>query len=401
MIFSIRSPKSKRYVQLSFKGFTPRGGNFFSRFIRTIGWFSKDVSHYISTRFNGFVFVVAKTIWSFGSISKNFKSYIIRRLIWSRGKLGRPIAMTFVLGASFIVFLFGEVLNSSDLVVNQEVNADYLTNSSDIIPNKYVATTTLPEDRKRTEPFEYTVQDGDSLYTLGTRFRISVEALRYVNKLTERDSLSVGKVLVIPPVSGLVHKVAPGENLSSIASKYSVPSQAIADFNYILNSSSLKIGTELVIPGGQVPKQVVVPVFAGNTTIGNGSSAAPTPSSNYCVWVSSVRILTQTFSWYHDGVDIAKPHNISDPPLFACTEGTVTRAGWDPFGLGLHVRIDHGDGYETIYGHMNSLGVSYGQSVSRGQTIGLMGNTGRSTGPHVHFTIKYKGVPQNPLSYMN
>jgi murein DD-endopeptidase MepM/ murein hydrolase activator NlpD len=79
--------------------------------------------------------------------------------------------------------------------------------------------------------------------------------------------------------------------------------------------------------------------------------------------------------------------------------GVVIRAGWDPWGLGLHVRIDHGNGYITIYGHMSRLDVSYGQEVDRGQIIGIMGSTGNSTGPHVHFMVEYNGVAQNPLNF--
>ena len=89
------------------------------------------------------------------------------------------------------------------------------------------------------------------------------------------------------------------------------------------------------------------------------------------------------------------------PPIFACTDGTVTRAGWDPWGLGLHVRIDHGNGYETVYGHMSSINISYGQRVSRGSVVGVMGSTGRSTGPHVHFMVNFNGSAQNPLNYTN
>jgi murein DD-endopeptidase MepM/ murein hydrolase activator NlpD len=88
------------------------------------------------------------------------------------------------------------------------------------------------------------------------------------------------------------------------------------------------------------------------------------------------------------------------PPVFACAGGTVTRAGWDPVGLGLVVHINHGNGYETAYGHLSKIYVGYGAKVARGQSIGVMGNTGRSTGPHVHFIVKYNGVPQNPLNYV-
>ena len=87
------------------------------------------------------------------------------------------------------------------------------------------------------------------------------------------------------------------------------------------------------------------------------------------------------------------------PPILACDSGTVTKSGWDPFGLGLNIIIDHGDGYQTVYGHLSRLDVSYGEKVGRGEQIGIMGSTGRSTGPHVHFMVKYNGAAQNPLDY--
>jgi murein DD-endopeptidase MepM/ murein hydrolase activator NlpD len=179
-----------------------------------------------------------------------------------------------------------------------------------------------------------------------------------------------------------------------------VPSQAIADFNYLIDTSKLAVGTELVIPGAKIPQPVVVPSQVLPTALANGPSVDKSASKGWCMWPTSVRIITQYFSWYHNGVDIATPWG-SMPPLFACAGGTVTRAGWDPWGLGLHVRINHGNGYETVYGHMSRLDVSYGEEVSKGDVIGLMGSTGHSTGPHVHFIINYKGTPQNPLNYIN
>jgi murein DD-endopeptidase MepM/ murein hydrolase activator NlpD len=88
------------------------------------------------------------------------------------------------------------------------------------------------------------------------------------------------------------------------------------------------------------------------------------------------------------------------PPIYACGSGTVIRSGWDPFGLGLHIVIDHGNGYQTVYGHMSKLNVGVGRDVDKGDVIGIMGSTGRSTGPHVHFIVKYNGVAQNPLKYV-
>lgn len=327
------------------------------------------------------------------AIPSEVKDFLTKKLIWSRGKLGRPIATWFVLGFSLLVFIFGEVFSSSTLVVNKPVSADYLKSTTDIIPKKEMAVTTLPSER-RTKSINYVIQPGDTLYTIGNQFKVSIDALKYINGLTDSSILSIGQEIVIPPVSGLIHKVESGDTIGSIAEKYGVAPQAIADFNYILDTSKLAIGTELVIPGGKIP-EIPLPIIY----VPVSSSVQAKANKNFCVWPTTVRILTQYYSWYHNGLDIASPSSQGMPPLFACSSGTVVRAGWDPFGLGLHVRIDHGNGFMSIYGHMSRLDVSYGDRVKRGEQIGLMGSTGNSTGPHVHFMVQYNGVSQDPLNY--
>jgi murein DD-endopeptidase MepM/ murein hydrolase activator NlpD len=285
------------------------------------------------------------------------------------------------------------------LVNAQELDQDYLANVTDIIPQRNSATTVLPDYRKRSEPLAYTVEAGDTLSGIGSKFKVSVDALRYVNGLRENALLSVGQAITIPPVSGLIHKVERGDTLRSIALKYDVPSQAIADFNYILDTSKLAVGVDLVIPGAKIPQQVII--APSSSSLASGPSSDPGASKGWCQWPTTVRIITQYFSWYHNGVDIATSDVAHMPPILACASGTVSRAKWDPWGLGLHVRIRHANGYETIYGHMSRLDVAYGDEVSKGETIGIMGSTGRSTGPHTHFIVLYKGTAQNPLNYIN
>jgi murein DD-endopeptidase MepM/ murein hydrolase activator NlpD len=109
-------------------------------------------------------------------------------------------------------------------------------------------------------------------------------------------------------------------------------------------------------------------------------------------------VITQKFSWYHSGVDIA---NHIGTPILAADSGRVIVAGWtDNTGYGNRVMIDHGNGYVTLYGHMSQINVQVGQTVKRGDVIGLMGSTGRSTGPHCHFEVRVGGVPQDPMHYL-
>ncbi len=398
MVFTIKRPASKRFFQLSFEGFRPQGKNKFEQFMNIWAEFFRSLLEYIWDKFIDLMYFLGTILVFVIRLPFVAKAFIVKKLIWSRGKLGRPLAFVTVVAVSLGVFTIGEVLSSYDFISSQQVKADYLATSSDIIPKKEMAVTTVPEERRHTEPFSYFVEAGDTLFSIGNKFKISTDAIKYVNNLSDSSILKIGQEIIIPPVAGLIHTVERGDTLSTIATKYDVPAQAIADFNYLLDTSSLALGTELVIPGGKVPKVVpVVAVYSGAPSTGSASS--PDADRGFCAWPSTVRIITQYYSWYHNGVDIAKPHSMGMPPLLSCTSGTVVRAGWDPFGLGLHVRIDHGGGYETVYGHMSRIDVSYGQKVSRGEVIGLMGNTGRSTGPHVHFMVKYNGVAQNPLNF--
>lgn len=401
MLFTIKRPKSQRFFQLSFKGFVPEGRNNAERFINSTKDFWSALLRYFASKakkLGNLTVLVIKWVFHFPT---KIKSFIVRKLIWSRGRLGRPIAITGVLGFFFLVFMFGEVFSGSSLVVSQKIDEDYLKTASDIIPRRHIATTEVPDIRKRIQSMEYIVEGGDTISSIGEKFKVAVDALKYVNNLTDYSVIKPGQKMTIPPVSGLVHKVESGDTLSSIALKYDVAPQAIADFNYLLDTSSLKVGVDLVIPDAKIP-QPVIPIEPITPYYPGGSQyAQATPSRSFCVWPSTVRIITQYYSWYHNGIDVASPIGASMPPLFACRGGTVVRAGWDPWGLGLHVRIDHGNGYETVYGHMSRLDVSYGTEVDRGQIIGLMGSTGRSTGPHVHYMVKFNGIAQNPLEYTN
>ena len=396
MAFTIKRPSSRRFFQLSFEGFRPSGRNKIEQFISLWSDFFRSLTTYAFKKLWLILLFIIKLIAFIINIPSEAKDFLTKKLIWSRGKLGRPIATWFVMGFSLLVFVFGEVFSSSSLVVNKPVSADYLKSTTDIIPKKEMAVTSLPPER-RTKPLEYVIQPGDSLYTIGNQFKVSIDALKYINGLTDTSILSIGEEITVPPISGLMHKVESGDTIGSIATKYDVAPQAIADFNYILDTSKLAVGEELVIPDGKIPEIPHPIIYIPSYSYGKEGTAKPNKS--FCAWPSTVRIITQYYTWYHNGMDIASPKNAGMPPILACSSGTVVRAGWDPFGLGLHVAIDHGNGFETVYGHMSRIDVSYGDEVDRGERIGLMGSTGRSTGPHVHFMVKYNGVSQDPLNY--
>ncbi|MBI2641936.1 M23 family metallopeptidase, partial [Candidatus Roizmanbacteria bacterium] len=118
-------------------------------------------------------------------------------------------------------------------------------------------------------------------------------------------------------------------------------------------------------------------------------------TSNF-IWPTSGNI-SQVPVWYHMAVDI---ENASAPSVLASDTGTVTYAGCLNWGYGCHIIIDHANGYQSLYAHMSSLGVSAGTAVSQGQVIGRMGSTGRSTGTHLHFEVRSGGALLNPLNFL-
>jgi murein DD-endopeptidase MepM/ murein hydrolase activator NlpD len=115
------------------------------------------------------------------------------------------------------------------------------------------------------------------------------------------------------------------------------------------------------------------------------------------IWPTTSRRLTQYFKWNHAGIDIGEP---TGSPLYASDEGIVEYAGWGRGGWGNTILINHGDGRKTRYSHASRILVHVGDFVSKGQTIALSGNTGRSTGPHLDFRIYINGRTVNPLDYV-
>lgn len=109
-------------------------------------------------------------------------------------------------------------------------------------------------------------------------------------------------------------------------------------------------------------------------------------------------VITQYFTWYHNGVDIA---NSTGTPIHAANAGVVISVGWDSTGYGNLIQVDHGGGIVCYYAHLSQFLVRAGERVAAGQVIGLMGSTGRSTGPHLHFSVIRNGVFQNPFAYLN
>lgn len=255
--------------------------------------------------------------------------------------------------------------------------------------------------RQRDQIITYTVQSGDTVSQIAEQFGITVNTLLWENNLTSYSLIRPGDRLTILPTSGIRHKVKSGETIAKLSSTYGVEAEKIISFNKLVSADDINIGETLMIPGG---KKVVPAASTYTVRAFTQPAVTPTPAprvisaSGEMVWPTSCRRITQYFRYLHSGVDIACPLGT---PIYASDNGVVTKAqsGWNG-GYGTMVTIDHGNGKETLYGHLSAFYVQVGEEVEKGQSIAAMGSTGRSTGSHVHFEVRTGGSRQNPLYYV-
>jgi LysM repeat protein len=238
---------------------------------------------------------------------------------------------------------------------------------------------------------EYIVQAGDTPAAIAVKFRLQLNTLLLANNLSARSIIRPGQKLIILPVDGLLHTVKKGDNIGSIAKRYQVTPEAVLSFNRLPNAKSVLPGQTLVIPGGKP-----VPVAPPRRALANVPPNAPTINTGTkLLWPGGGRRITQYFTWRHSGIDIGLPKG---SPVYAAEDGVVLESRWGG-GYGNMVLIRHDNGLVTRYGHNSRNLVVPGQRVTRGQTIALVGSTGRSTGPHIHFEVITGGRRVNPLTY--
>jgi murein DD-endopeptidase MepM/ murein hydrolase activator NlpD len=250
----------------------------------------------------------------------------------------------------------------------------------------------------RTAGSVYTVVMGDTFGGIADKLGVSESALAAANGIGDTSYIYAGQKLNVPTGGSTfvatasasaapgTHVVTDGDTLSGIADMYDTTASAIASVNGITNPNSLRVGQSLVVPerpqlsgrGGQ-RLAFVWPAFGEIT--GYFHEEGP-------YWVKG----------YHEGLDIGSGFgNV----VRAAEAGVVIEAGggWNK-GYGTYVKIDHGNGLHTLYGHMSSLEVDPWQEVKRGQVIGYVGSTGASTGPHLHFEVRVDGEKTDPLQYL-
>jgi len=254
------------------------------------------------------------------------------------------------------------------------------------------------------------VESGESLSVISENYGISVETIMWENGIRNANSLRVGQNLMVPPVDGVGYEVKKSDTLDKIAKKYEISVESIIAQN-ALDTSDIYKGQNLFLPGAE-PINIAPPMVANASrnvstyTPARNIPADTTPSTSTPILnkpfiYPSRGSITQGYHGGHRAIDIA---DRSMPPIWSAGGGTVIKVSTGTYGggYGNYVIVDHGDGLETLYAHMNQVYVTQGQYLEQGEAIGQMGNTGRVygvTGIHLHWEVRQNGVKQNPYDY--
>ncbi len=267
-------------------------------------------------------------------------------------------------------------------------------NYSEAISRQAQPHTIIPE-RPRLDVVTYTVQAGDTVQSIAAKFGLQPTTIMWADSAIEDapDLLQIGQQVTILPVDGVYHQVTKDDTIPSIAEAYEVEPEAITTcpYNHLAASNpTIHPGSYLIVPGGEkpyVPK--VVTAYSGSVPEG----ARGTGQFQWPVLGS----ITQGYWYGHRAIDVGAS---TGSAVLAADGGFVSFAGWTDLGYGYLIVIDHANGFATYYAHLSGFYVQTGQAVDRGQVIGAVGSTGWSTGPHLHFEVRYYGTQQNPRVYL-
>jgi len=245
----------------------------------------------------------------------------------------------------------------------------------------------LPDIPVSVELTDYRVQRGDSLEKIARKFNVRIDTLISVNKIANVKQMQAGTILKIPNMDGIIHTVQKGDSLASIAKQYKTDVITLADVNN-LASNTLQAKQTLFIPGARLPTETLKRALG-----------------TFIQW--PIRgVLSSYFGYranpftgirqFHNGIDIKANEGTA---VKSAIDGIVAETGYSTV-FGNFIIIKHSNSYQTLYGHLSKIFVSTGQKVSQSTVIGLTGNTGMTTGPHLHFSIFKNGVAINPLTVL-
>jgi len=283
------------------------------------------------------------------------------------------------------------------------IGGGYLSSSEDVILDDNpeliteISLETAAIEIEAVEPFikpnillynSHIVTSGENISSLAINFGLNQDSIISTNKIANTRLLQIGKVLKIPNQDGILHTVKSGDTLSAISERYKADSEAIQVANELF-SDKIVPGTDLFIPGAKLDWTRLQEI--------NG---------DLFIWPVNGAI-TSFYGWrrdpfnrnrrhFHSGIDI---RGSSGTPVRAAMAGRISAVGYDNI-FGNYIIINHHSGYRTLYGHLSVIRTRTGVYVSQGERIGDVGNTGQSTGAHLHFTVYKNGATVNPRALM-
>lgn len=302
-------------------------------------------------------------------------------------------------------------LSINEVVEDEQIDADKLsitdTNPLPILHDSSLSPDLNPLTFKPSSPAHefqiYRVERGDTPVGIAEQFGIKPETLLGGNPFLSEvsNALQTGTELIILPIDGLIHEAAPGDTLEAIAQRYGVSIEDIIAYepNNLAFPYRLLPNTQIVVPGAV--RELFVwnpPTIAEVNSSFEGRGVQPLiVGTGTFVWPITSRNFTQYFWFGHPGIDVAQ---VEGAPVVASDTGTVTFAGWNIYGYGNLIVVNHGNGYETFYAHLSGINVTSGQIVYQGNVIGAVGNTGNSSGPHLHFEVRLNTNRDDPCWYI-
>ncbi|MCR5172989.1 MAG: M23 family metallopeptidase [Treponema sp.] len=236
----------------------------------------------------------------------------------------------------------------------------------------------------------YKVKSGDTISSIALKFGLTnISTLISVNDIENVRTLRAGQKLRIPNQDGISISVSKGQSLTGLSAKYNVSLEEILDAND-LSSRTLAVGQELFIPGAKMDsgslRKAMGELFSYPIKDRYRLTSLFGPRADPFTGVRS----------NHTGVDMACP---TGTPIYSAMSGKVVYVGWSNI-FGNYVIINHGNGYQSLYGHMSKTLCRTGKTVAQGAKIGLVGSTGYSTGPHLHFTVYKNGKLVDPMTLL-
>ena len=235
---------------------------------------------------------------------------------------------------------------------------------------------------------QYRLASGDTISGIAKKFDLYLDTLISFNQIEDVRKVPIGTELKIPNQNGVIYNVQRGDSLSVISKSFNVNMNALADMNS-LESATIHPGQDIFIPGARMRpldlKKILGELFIYPT---NG------------VFTSGFGPRNDPFTGvlrFHNGVDLAAP---SGTPIYAAMAGKIAKVGFHP-SYGRYIIMSHSSGYQTWYAHLQKALVGSNASVAQGEIIGEMGNTGYSTGPHLHFSVFRNGSPVDPMQFLH